>query len=135
MKKIIVLAISAILVANVSAQEVKAGKAECKKDKKECKMSCEERINRDIQWLTEELYLSEEQAAKFAVTYREFIAEKVKLNEKFKAKFAKDLNERQVERVLRFHGPKPQGPKPDFEKGPRPDFDKGQRPHKREKKG
>lgn len=106
-----ILAISAILAANISAQDVKAEKAECKKEcKKEFKqgkkLSCEERIEFDIKYLTEELYLSEEQAAKFAVTYREYKAEQAKLNERFKAKFAKDLNERQVKAVLHYHGPK-----------------------------
>ncbi|MBO7459197.1 MAG: hypothetical protein J6T80_08100 [Paludibacteraceae bacterium] len=72
MKKLLILAMSAIFAANLSAQEVKAAKAECKKDAKECKMSKEERIERDIKMLTEELYLGEEQAAKFAVTYREY---------------------------------------------------------------
>ena len=70
MKRLFILAISAILVANISAQEQKAGKAECKKAKKECKMSKEERIEIEIKMLSDELYLSDEQAAKFAVTYR-----------------------------------------------------------------
>ena len=120
MKKLFILAISAILVANVSAQEVKkVKKEECKKakiEKRECNKA--ERVERDIKFLSEELYLSEEQAAKFAVTYREFIAEKEKLNKEFRAKFAKDLNERQVERVLHF-----KGPHPEFRKGPRPEFE------------
>ena len=123
MKRLFILAISAILVANVSAQEQNAGKAECKKAKKECKMSKEECIEMEIKMLSDELYLSEEQAAKFAVTFREYKAEQAKLKEQFKAKFAKDLNERQVERVLRYHGPRPsqcaQGPCPG---GPRPEF-------------
>ena len=111
MKKLFILAISAILVANVSAQEQNAGKAECKKAKKECKMSKEECIEMEIKMLSDELYLSEEQAAKFAVTFREYKAEQAKLKEQFKAKFAKDLNEKQVERVLRGHCKKgPQAP-------------------------
>ena len=135
MKKLFILALSAMMVASVSAQEQKAEKAECKKAKKECKMSREERIEMDIRILSDELYLSEEQAAKFAETYREYKAEQTKLKEKFKAKFAKDLNERQVQRVLHFHGPKGpcpefvQGPRPEFEKAPRREFDKeGPRP-------
>ena len=111
MKKLFILAISAILVANVSAQEQNAGKAECKKAKKECKMSKEECIEMEIKMLSDELYLSEEQAAKFAVTFREYKAEQAKLKEQFKAKFAKDLNEKQVERVLRGRCKKgPQAP-------------------------
>lgn len=124
MKKLMILAISAILAANISAQEAKAQKGECKKAQKECKFNKEERIEMDIKLLTDELYLSDEQAAKFAVTYREFIAAKEKLNEQFRKEFGKNLNERQVERVLRFHGPRPCGPKPEFqgEKGPKPEF-------------
>jgi len=115
MKKLMILAMSVLMVTSMSAQEAKARKGECKRDKKECKMDKEQRIEMDIKFLTEELYLSDEQAAKFAVTYREFIEAKAKLNEQFKAKFAKDLNERQVARVLRFHGPRP-----DFKEGPHP---------------
>ena len=105
MKKIMILAISAIVAINLSAQEAKAEKAECKKDKKECKFNPEQRVEQDIKVLSEELYLSEEQAAKFAVTYREFVAAKIKLNKEFAKKFSKDLNERQVKAVLHFRGP------------------------------
>lgn len=122
MKKLMILAMSVMMMTSMSAQEVKAEKAECKKDKKECRMSKEQRVEMDIKFLTEELYLSDEQAAKFAVTYREFIAAKEKLNKEFAAKFGKDLNERQVARVIHFHGPKPQGPRPG---GPKPEFKDG----------
>ena len=108
---------SVLMVASVSAQEVKAEKAEGKKDKKEFRMSKEQRVEMDIKFLTEELYLSDEQAAKFAVTYREFIAAKEKLNKEFAAKFGKDLNERQVKAVLRYHGPKHHGSKGESPKG------------------
>lgn len=125
MKKLMILAMNVMMVASMSAQEAKAEKAECKKDKKECKMTKEQRVEMDIKFLTEELYLSEEQAAKFAVTYREFVAAKEKLNKEFAAKFGKDLNERQVKAVLRYHGPKPHGPKGE---GPRPEFKDGKCP-------
>ena len=125
MKKLMILAMSVMMVASMNAQEAKAEKAECKKDKKECKMTKEQRVEKDIKFLTEELYLSDEQAAKFAVTYREFIAAKEKLNKEFAEKFGKDLNERQVARVLHFHGPKPHGPKGE---GPRPKFKDGKCP-------
>ena len=125
MKKLLILAMSVMMVASMSAQEAKAEKAECKKDKKECKMTKEQRVEMDIKFLTEELYLSDEQAAKFAVTYREFIAAKEKLNKEFAEKFGKDLNERQVARVLHFHGPKPHGPKGE---GSRPKFKDGKCP-------
>ena len=116
MKKLMILAMSVMMMTSVSAQEAKAEKAACKKDKKECRMSKEQRVEMDIKFLTEELYLSEEQAAKFAVTYREFVAAKEKLNKEFAAKFGKDLNERQVKAVLRYHGPKQHGPKGECQK-------------------
>ena len=112
-----ILAISAIVAINLSAQEAKAEKAECKKEKKECKFTPEQRVEQDIKVLSEELYLSEEQAAKFAVTYREFAAAKAKLYKEYEGKFAKDLNARQVKAVLRYHGPKHKG---EFKKGEGP---------------
>lgn len=181
MKKIMILAISAVLAANVCAHE----------QKQECKgkqFSQQERVEMDIHRLTQELYLSDQQAANFAVTYREYAAEMEKLlpkkcchaeaeqgkqqppkelsekeldqmakerfakqkavialKEKYYDKFRKDLNARQVEKVLRLnepfgpkpcggkcegHGPKPgfDAPKPGFD-GPKPGFDgKGTRP-------
>ena len=75
MKKIMILAISAMLVANVSAQEFKK---ECNKKQ----FTKEERVEFDIKRFTNELMLSDEQAAKFAVTYREYTA---KLDELFEA--------------------------------------------------
>lgn len=113
MKKLVLLAVSAIIVASAGAQEANASKADNKRAKKECQMSKEQCIERDIKILSEELYMSDEQAAQFAVTYREFMAEKAKLNERYKTMFAKNLNERQVEKVLRFHGHR----KGDFKKG------------------
>ena len=167
MKKIVILAISAILAVNMSAQEQKKeGKA----------LSKEERIEMDIQRLTNELYLSDKQAEKFASTYREYagkmnelfeknkpenfekgkvlseeeldkmakkrfanLKEMANLQEKFYDKFRKDLNARQVEKVMRpvpacegfrpgcpkqhFEGSKPEGFKPGCGKpeGQRPD--------------
>ena len=76
MKKIVILAISAIFVANMSAQEFK----------KECfqgeKFSKEKKVEFDIKRFTNELMLSDQQAEKFAVTYREYAA---KLDELFEA--------------------------------------------------
>jgi len=126
MKRLFILAISAILVANISAQEQKAGKAECKKAKKECKMSKEERIEIEIKMLSDELYLSDEQAAKFAVTYREYKAEQAKVKEQFKAKFAPNLNEKQIERVLQGRCKK--GMCPGNGKFPQPEFGKFPQP-------
>ena len=81
MRKLVILAISAILVANVSAQ----------KEKKECfkgkQLSKEERVEFDIKRLTNELMLSDEQATKFAVTYREYAG---KLDELFQKNAPKE---------------------------------------------
>lgn len=76
MKKIVILAISAIFVANMSAQEAKPAKCEGKKFNKA------EKIEFDIKRLTNELMLSDQQAEKFAVTYREYAG---KLDELFEA--------------------------------------------------
>ena len=76
MKKIVILVISAIFVANISAQEMKK---ECCKGKE---LSKEERVELDIKRFTNELMLSDQQAEKFAVTYREYAA---KLDELFEA--------------------------------------------------
>ena len=66
MRKIVILAISAIFVANISAQEMKKGQCEGKK------ISKEERVECDIKRFTNELMLSDKQAEKFAITYREY---------------------------------------------------------------
>ena len=75
MKKIVILALSAIFVANISAQEMKNEKCDGKKFNKE------ERVELDIRRFTNELMLSDQQAEKFAVTYREYSA---KMDELFK---------------------------------------------------
>ena len=135
MRKLMILAISAILVANMSAQEPQR---ECPKGKP----SKAERVEFEIKRLTNELLLSDEQAEKFAATYREYAAkldelfrknkpeqlekgkeltdkaldkmaklrfegqkELAELQAKFYDKFRKDLSARQVERVLRLDGP------------------------------
>ena len=76
MKKIVILAISAILVANVSAQEQKK---ECSEFKK---FSQEERVEFDIKRFTHELMLSDQQAEQFASTYREYAGKLVKIFQK-----------------------------------------------------
>lgn len=108
MKKLFIMALVAIFAANISAQEVQAGKAECKKENKECKKSFEERTEKEIQFLSNELYLDSVQAAKFAKTYREYKKAQFELKKEFRKKFAKSLNERQIEAVLRFPAPKHQ---------------------------
>lgn len=113
MKKLFIMALAAIFAANISAQEAKAGKAECKKENKECqhrkkcKMSFEERTEMEIKFLSDELYLDSLQAEKFANTFRDFRKAQLALKKEFKQKFAKDLNERQVEKVLHFRGGHP----------------------------
>ena len=131
-----ILAISAMLVAQVSAQEPMK---ECKK------MSKENRVELDIHRFSHELYLSDEQAEQFAVVYRAYAAELDKLfakgapkkgepgkeltdkeldglakqrfesmktladvQAKYYDKFRKTLSARQVEKVLQF--PAPCGP-------------------------
>ena len=108
------MALVAIFAANISAQEVKAEKAECKKENKECrkeskerKKSFEERTEADIKTLSDELYLDSLQAEKFAKTYRDYRKAQLELRKDFKAKFAKVLNDRQVKRVLHFRGGHP----------------------------
>lgn len=103
MKKIVILAISAILVANVSAQEFKK---ECFDGKK---ISKEERVELDIKRFTNELMLSDQQAVKFAVTYREYAA---KLDELFqknvpaKCEPGKELTDADLDKLAkqRFEG-------------------------------
>ena len=113
MKKLFIMALAAIFAANISAQEAKAGKAECKKEnqecqhRKKCKMSFEERTEMEIKFLSDELYLDSLQAEKFANTFRDFRKAQLALKKEFKQKFAKDLNERQVEKVLHFRGGHP----------------------------
>ena len=142
MKKLMILAISAMLVANVSAQE-----ATCEGKGKQ--LSKEERVELDIKRFTHELMLSDKQAEKFAVTFREYAAkmnelfekgkpEKIEpgqeltdeqmdkmakarfegqkkmaeLQEKYYTKFRKDLSARQVAKVLRLNEGCCAGPKP-----------------------
>lgn len=120
MKKLFIMALAAIFAANISAQGAKVEKSEkaevkseCKKDHKECKhgkgeckKSFEERIEMEIQFLSNELYLDSVQAEKFAKTYREYKKAQMELKKEFKKKFSKNLNDRQVEAVLRFPAPK-----------------------------
>ncbi len=126
MKKIVILAISAILAVNISAQEQKkeqfAGK----------QLSKEEKVELKIQHLTQELMLSDQQAEKFAATLfskkdkkkgeqgkelsdaeldqlaKQRFEEMKKfadLQAKYYDKFRKDLSARQVERVLHLNEP------------------------------
>ena len=99
MKKLIVLAISAILVANVSAQEQK--KEGCKAKQ----ITQEERVEFEIKRLNNELLLSDEQAEKFAVVYREYAAEMDKLFQKGAPKKdfepGKELTDKELDKLAK----------------------------------
>ena len=103
MKKLFVLALSAVLVANLSAQEQK-------KEFEGKKLSKEERVELDVKRLSHELLLSDEQAEKFAVTYREYAKELDKLFEKNmpKKEFepGKELSDKELDQLAkqRFEG-------------------------------
>ena len=98
MKKIVILAISAILAVNISAQEQKkeqfAGK----------QLSKEEKVELKIQHLTQELMLSDQQAEKFAATFREYAAEKAKLfskKDKKKGEQGKELSDAELDQLAK----------------------------------
>lgn len=102
-KKIVILAISAIFAANISAQEFKKESFDGKK------LSKEERVEFDIKRFTNELMLSDKQAEKFAVTYREYAAKLDELFQKNKpAKFeqGKELSDKELDKLAkqRFEG-------------------------------
>ena len=73
MKKILILALSAILAVNISAQEQQKERVAGKP------LSNEEKVELQIKHLSRELMLSEQQTRKFAVTFREYAAAKEKL--------------------------------------------------------
>ena len=104
MKKIMILAISAILAANISAQEKKE---ECPAGKK---LSHEDRVECDIKRFTNELMLSDEQAEKFAVTYREYAGKLKEIFEKGapkeKCEPGKELTDKELDKLAkeRFEG-------------------------------
>lgn len=135
MKKLMMLALSAMMVMNMSAQEMK-------REFKDKKLSKEERVEMDIHRLSHELLLSDAQAEKFAITYREYAAKKAELfdknapkereprkelsdaeldnlakkrfegmkklaelDEAYYAKFRKDLSARQAAKIFRLEGP------------------------------
>ena len=109
MKKLFILAISAMLVANMSAQEQKkenCGKhgenVECCKGKQ---LSKAERVEMDIKRLSNELLLSDEQAEKFAVTYREYEEAKDALFQKNapkeKCEKGKELTDKELDKMAK----------------------------------
>lgn len=98
MKKLIILAVSAILAANISAQE----------QKKDCcagkQFTNEERVEMDIKRLTQELYLSDKQAEKFAVVYREYSAKRSELFRKNKPEQfepGKELSDAELDKLAK----------------------------------
>jgi hypothetical protein len=105
MKKIVILAISAIFAANISAQEAKK---ECCEGKK---LSKAEKVEFEIKRFTNELMLSDQQAEKFAATFREYAAKLDELFEAYKpAKFepGKVLSDAELDKLakLRIEGMK-----------------------------
>ena len=103
MKKLLLLAVSAVLAANMSAEQANQEK-QINRNREQLKQA---RIERDIKMLSEQLYLSAEQETQFANTYREYKKEqaklhrqKMKLDRRFKQKFSKSLNERQLKRLF-----------------------------------
>ena len=105
MRKIVILAISALLAVNISAQEQKkeqfAGK----------QLSKEEKVDFQIKHLSRELMLSDQQAEKFAVTFREYVAAKEELfSKKAKKHFeqGKELTDAELDQLAkqRFEGMK-----------------------------
>ena len=93
-----ILAISAILVANVSAQEAKH---ECCKNKQ---LTQQERVEFDIKRFTRELMLSDKQAEKFAVTYREYTAkcdELFQKNAPAKMEPGKELTDEELDQMAK----------------------------------
>ena len=86
MRSLVILAISSLFAANVSAKDVK-------KDPKAA-------LNRDIRRMSKRLDLNEEQQKQFAKTYRAFAKERQQLENKYRHEFAKTLNDRQVQAVM-----------------------------------
>ena len=86
MRSLVILAISSLFAANVSAKDVK-------KDPKAA-------LNRDIRRMSKRLDLNEEQQKQFAKTYRAFAKERQQLENKYSHEFAKTLNDRQVQALM-----------------------------------
>ena len=106
MKRLMILAISAILVANISAQEQK------KEAKEKKQFTKEERVDFEVKRLTQELMLSDQQAEKFATTYREYRNELdevfQKEEEKKQCEPGKELTDKELDQLAkkRFAGMK-----------------------------
>lgn len=93
-----IMAIAAILAANVSAKEEKNEHFDGKK------LSKEERVERRIQRLTDELFLSDKQAEKFAETYREYAEELDKLHQKKacpEKEEGKELSDKELDKIAK----------------------------------
>ena len=86
MRSLVILGISSLFVANVSAKDVKKGPKAA--------------LNRDIRRMSKRLDLNEEQQKQFAKTYRAFAKERQQLENKYSHEFAKTLNDRQVQAVM-----------------------------------
>lgn len=117
MKKLFIMALAAIFAANISAQDGRSHRGERKEnkefkqeqredrhDRSEAELSQDEQTELEIKFFCNELYLDKRQAEKFAKTYREYKKDINKVKARYHKKFAKNLNNRQVEKVLRSNG-------------------------------
>jgi len=99
MKRIMILAISAMLVANVCAQDPAPKDSTAKQPTKE------QRVEQDIKRLTHELMLSDKQAEKFAVTFREYVAARDQIFEKDaqapSPEARKELSEKELDKLAK----------------------------------
>lgn len=100
------MALAAVFAANISAQEANEVKQENKNVRHHhgTEQALDEETEHEIRFFCNELYLDKRQAEKFAKTYREYKRDINKVKGKYKKKFAKNLNDRQVEKVLRSYG-------------------------------
>lgn len=97
MRKLFILALVAIFATNINAQEARGHRAD---DRKETK---DEETEMEIKYFCHELYLDKKEAEHFAKTYREYKKEMNQLKNKYRKRFGKHLNDRQVEKVLHPH--------------------------------
>ncbi len=83
------LALGAILAANMSAQDPKRN---CSNEFPGQSQSAEQRVETDIRYFIKELYLSDKQADNFANTYREYAAKLDAVQQKLKPAKQEDIN-------------------------------------------
>ena len=131
MKKLFILALSAVMAVSVSAQEKRLDHDRGERAAKEIRMdrrhkdgrfddgrkngkkehmTREERIESDIKHFTKELYLSDKQAENFAKTYREYCAKADELfpkrckeieSQKSKVENRKELSDKELDKLAK----------------------------------